>query len=92
MLKDAQCKLACANAIASTAILASEHFPRPTNEWEAKPCNQKTWTAWKTHYRAAHLPRKQLLLASGCSTATQGMAHIAMFDTTIQPDTLDRLN
>ena len=31
--------------IASTAILASKHFPRPTDEWEAKPRIQKTWAA-----------------------------------------------
>eukprot|EP00804_Cyclotella_cryptica_P004398 CCRYP_006813-RA/>CCRYP_006813-RA protein AED:0.15 eAED:0.15 QI:0/-1/1/1/-1/1/1/178/199 len=42
-------------AIASTAVLASNHFPRPTDDWEAKPAN-KTWTAWKTHYRAPTLP------------------------------------
>ena len=101
MLEDAQSKLTHANlpmsddqllAITSMAILASEHFPRPTNEWEAKPHNQKTWTAWKAHYHAAHLARKCLLLASRCSTATRGMAHATMFDTTIQPDTLNRLD
>eukprot|EP00804_Cyclotella_cryptica_P005381 CCRYP_017446-RA/>CCRYP_017446-RA protein AED:0.44 eAED:0.44 QI:0/-1/0/1/-1/1/1/0/181 len=46
MLEAAQRKLARANlpmsddqllAIASTAILASNHFPRPTDDWEAKP-------------------------------------------------------
>ena len=67
MLEEAQRKLERANlpmqdcnllAIASTAVLASEHYPRPTDEWEAKPRNQKTWDNWKTHYRAAHLARK----------------------------------
>ncbi len=84
MLEDAQCKLAWANlpmsndqllAIASTAVLASEHSPRPTDKWEAKPRNQKTWTAWKMHYRMAHIAHKCLLLISGCSAATGGMAH-----------------
>eukprot|EP00804_Cyclotella_cryptica_P029531 CCRYP_011303-RA/>CCRYP_011303-RA protein AED:0.44 eAED:0.44 QI:0/-1/0/1/-1/1/1/0/141 len=74
MLKAAQRKLARANlpmsddqllAIASTAILASNHFPRPTDDWEAKPRANKTWTAWKTHYRVAHIARKRQLLASG---------------------------
>ena len=46
MLEEAQRKLARANlpmsddqllATASTAVLASENFPRPTNEWEALP-------------------------------------------------------
>jgi len=73
-LEAAQRKLARANlpmsddqllAIASTAVLASNHFPRPTDDWEAKPRANKTWTAWKTHYRAAHIARKRQLLASG---------------------------
>ncbi len=67
MLEDVQRKLARVNlpmldnqllAIASTTVLASEHFPRHTGDWEALPCNNKTWTAWKAHYRAAHLARK----------------------------------
>jgi hypothetical protein len=88
-LLEAQRKLAHANlpmsndqllAIASTAILASGHFPCPTNEWEALPRVNKTWAgAWKTWYRAAHIARKcQLVLAAGSSsfrtvnTITQG--------------------
>ena len=55
-LKDAQHKLARTNlpmsndqllAIALTTVLASEHFPRQTDKWEAKQCNQTTWRAWK---------------------------------------------
>lgn len=54
MLKAAQHKLMQASrpmsdnqllAIASTAVLASNHFPCPTDDWEAKPCTNKTWTA-----------------------------------------------
>ena len=54
MLEDAQRKLARANlpmsddqllAIASTAILASDHFLRATDEWEALSRDHKTWTA-----------------------------------------------
>jgi hypothetical protein len=101
MLEDAQRKLARANlpmsddqllAIALTAVLASEHFPRPTDEWEALPRIQKTWTAWKTHYCAAHLARKCLLLASGRSTSTGNTAHAVTYDATLQPDTLNRLD
>jgi hypothetical protein len=53
MLEEAQGKLPRADlpmsddqllAIASTAVLLSEHFPRPTNQWEALPCTNKTWT------------------------------------------------
>ena len=65
MLEDAQHKLEHTNlpmanaqllAIASTAILASGDFPRPTDEWEAKTAATKTWTNWKAHYRAATQP------------------------------------
>ena len=52
-------------AIASTAVLASNQFPPPMDDWEAKPRATKTWTAWKTHYRTTHIARKQQLLASG---------------------------
>jgi hypothetical protein len=74
MLEAAQRNLAHANlpmsddkllAIASTAVLASNHFPHPTDDWEANPCMAKTWTAWKAHYHAAHIARKQQMLASG---------------------------
>ena len=73
MLEEAQRKLARANlpmadsnllAIASTAILASGNFPRPTDEWEALPTAARTWPAWKTHYRAAHIARKRQMLAA----------------------------
>ena len=57
-------------AIASTAVLASEHFPRPTDEWEALPQLQKTWPAWKTHYCAAHIACKQQMLAAVRSFGT----------------------
>jgi len=86
MMEDAQRKLARANlpmsddqlvAIASTAVLASNHFPRPTDEWEARPRAEKTWTEWKLHYRAAHLARKRQLLASGKTPTTYGSANAA---------------
>ena len=86
MLEDAQRKLARANlpmsddqllAIASTAILASDHFPRATDEWEALSHDRKTWTAWKAHYRAAHPAQKRQLLASGSTPHFHGTAHLA---------------
>jgi hypothetical protein len=75
MLEEAQRKLARANlpmsddqllAIASTLVLASDHFPRPTDEWEARPRATKTWPAWKLHYRAAHLARKRHNFSNSC--------------------------
>ena len=86
MLEKAQRKLARAQlpmsdnqllAIASTAVLASDHFPRPTDEWEALPRHHKTWTAWKAHYRAAHTARKRQLLAAGTAPHRRGEAHMA---------------
>ena len=101
MLEEAQRKLARTNlpmsddqllAIASTSILASGHFPRPTDEWEALPRAAKTWIAWKAHYRAAHIARKRQMLAAGKS----GTAHAAMAvesaEETIAPETFARLD
>jgi hypothetical protein len=97
--KRGQRKLARANlpmsddqllAIASTAVLASGHFPRPTDEWEALPWANKTWAAWKTRYRAAHIARKHQLLAS--SHSLQGMANSATQGDTITPDVFSRLD
>ena len=61
-------------AIASTAVLAANDFPRPTDDWEAKPRANKTWTAWKTHYHAAHIAQKHQLLASGATPVPWGIA------------------
>lgn len=102
MLEDAQRKLARARlpmsndqllAIASTAVLASEHYPRPTDDWEAKPREEKTWTAWKAHYRAAHLARKRQQLAAN-QAPYHGAAHTAMAsnDMPITPDTFAKLD
>jgi len=102
MLEEAQRKLARANlpmlddqllAIALTAVLASEHFPRPTDEWEALPRANKMWLAWKAHYRAAHIARKWQQLAAGHTTSHHGGAH-AVVSTLFpgDPMTLDRLD
>ncbi len=102
MLEEAQRKLARANlpmlddqllAIASTSILTSGHFPRPTDDWEALARNNKTWTAWKTHYRAAHIARKRQMLAAGATSST-GLANAVTGgdDPTISPDTFARLD
>jgi len=96
MLEEAQRKLSRAElpmidaqllAIASTAVLASDHFPRPTDEWEARPRNLKTWTAWKTHYRAAHIARKRQQLAAGTAYSV-----MEVDDAAITPETFARLD
>jgi hypothetical protein len=78
-------------AIASTAVLGSGHFPRPTDEWEALPNANKTWTQWKHHYRAAHIARKRQMLAAGAPAF--GAANTVTADnTTITPDTFAQLD
>jgi hypothetical protein len=82
-------------AIASTAILASGHYPRPTDEWEALPNAGKTWAAWKTHYRTAHVARKRQMLAAGKTTTSSfGAANAVTMvdDATISDTTLTRLD
>ena len=101
MLEDAQRKLERGNlpmtddqllAIASTAVLASEHFPRPTDEWEALPRASKTWGAWKTHYRAAHIARKRQMLAANNPTFG-GTANAATpANDYLTPETFTRLD
>jgi hypothetical protein len=63
-------------AIASTAVLGSQQYPRATEDLEALVTSTKTWTAWKNAYRAAHIARKCQLLASGTSKPFGG-AHAA---------------
>lgn len=100
MLEDAQRKLARAQlpmgdrqllAIASTAVLAAQHFPRTTDEWEALAPALKTWPTWKVKYRAAHIARKRQLLAAGTSEPL-GRAHAVTTDTGLGADTFDKLD
>ena len=74
MLEDAQKKakragMPIANIelvmMASTAVLAAQHFPREVDDWEGLPSNARTWVAWKTAFRLAHLKRQRQILASG---------------------------
>ena len=109
MLEDAQRKLARAHlpmtddqllAIASTAVLASQHFPRATDDWEARPRATKTWAHWKTQYRAAHTARKRQLLAAGTTGTGEPLgghthaANAAQLDPNnlLTPDAFTRLD
>jgi hypothetical protein len=51
--------------MASVAVLAAQHFPRKVDNWEGLPSASRTWTAWKTAFRLAHVKRQQQILASG---------------------------
>ena len=74
MLEDAQKKAKRAGMpiadielvmMASAAVLAAQHFPREVDDWEGLPASSRTWTAWKTAFRLAHLKRQRQILASG---------------------------
>jgi hypothetical protein len=51
-------------ATASSQVFKSMHFPEATREWERLPVASKTWAAWQTKYREAHIERKLLLMAN----------------------------
>jgi hypothetical protein len=74
LLEDAQHKAARAclpvtnqtlTALASTALLAADTFPRTTELWEKLDPTDKTWTAWKTAYLAVQKKRANPLRATG---------------------------
>jgi hypothetical protein len=74
MLEDAQKKAKRASMpiadielvmMASAAVLAAQHFPRKVDDWEGLPAPARTWAAWKTAFRLAHLKRQRQILASG---------------------------
>ena len=54
-------------ATASLQVYASLHFPEATREWEQLPPASRTWAAWQTKYRQAHIERKRLLLVNANS-------------------------
>jgi hypothetical protein len=101
MLEEAQCKLGQAQlpmsdrqllVIASTAVLAAQHFPRTTDEWEALVPGLKTWPTWKLKYQAAHIAPKQQLLASGMAKPL-GRAHaVTSVSDTLSAETFDKLD
>jgi hypothetical protein len=74
MLEDAQKKAKRAGMpiadielvmMALAAVLAAQHFPREVNDWEGLPSSARTWAAWKTAFRLAHVKRQRQILASG---------------------------
>ncbi len=96
MLEDAQKKAQCAGMpiadieivmMASAAVLASRHIPCEVDDWEGLPAAARTWTAWKTAFRLAHLKRQRQILASGGGKPLGG-AHGVM---SALPPAMDRL-
>jgi hypothetical protein len=51
--------------LASTALLAADTFPPPTEVWEELDPANKTWAAWKTAYLAPNKKRANRLCATG---------------------------
>jgi len=51
--------------MASAAVLSAQHFPREVDDWEGLTPAARTWPAWKTAFRLAHLKRQRQMLASG---------------------------
>ena len=58
--------------MASAAVLSAQHFPREVDDWEGLPLGSRTWLAWKTAFRLAHLKRQQQILASGGGEPLRG--------------------
>ena len=82
MLEDAQKKAKRAGMpiadvelvmMASAAVLAAQHFPREVDDWEGLPTPNRTWLAWKTAFRLAHLKRQRQILASGGGNHSAGL-------------------
>ncbi len=99
LLKDAQRKAARAHLpvtnqtltiLASTTLLATNTFPRTTELWEELDPADKTWTAWKTAYLAAHKKRANRLRATGRADYL-GRANLA-HTTTLNPGLLDSID
>ena len=51
--------------MASTAVLAAQHFPREVDDWEGLPAIDCSWRAWKVAFHLTHIKRQRQLQASG---------------------------
>jgi hypothetical protein len=99
LLEDAQRKAARAclpvtdhtlTVLAFTALLAADTFPCTTELWEELDPADKTLTAWKTAYLAAHKKRSNCLHATGGADYL-GHANSA-HTTTLNPGLLDSID
>jgi hypothetical protein len=86
MLEDAQKKAKRAGMpiadiklvmMASVAVLMAQHFPPEVDDWEGLPSTLRTWAAWKTAFRLAHLKRQHQILALGGEEPLGG-AHVVL--------------
>ena len=90
--KRAQMPIADAEIVmmVSAAVLAVQHFPREVENWEGLPAVLRTWTAWKTAFRLAHLKRQRQILASKRGEPLGG-AHVAIPVSRAMEAALDKL-
>ncbi len=58
--------------MALTAVLSAQHFHREVDDWEGLASSTRTWTAWKTAFRLAHIKCQNQILASGGSQPLSG--------------------
>ena len=58
--------------MALMAVLVAQHFPREVDDWEGLASSARTWTAWKTAFRLAHIKCQRQILASGGSQPLSG--------------------
>ena len=52
-------------AIATGSLLSSGSFPKQRPDWDSLPRSNKTWTAWKTAFRAHQLTLERAQRATG---------------------------
>ena len=64
------------------------HFPHEVDDWEGLPALGRTWAAWKTTFRSAHLKRQCQILATGGGEPLGGAHGVLPMD---PPAMLDRL-
>jgi hypothetical protein len=76
--------------LASTPLLVANTFPRTTDLWEELDPADKTWTAWKAAYLAAHKKRANHLRTTGGADYL-GRANSA-HTTTLNPNLLDSID
>jgi hypothetical protein len=76
--------------MASAAVLAVQHFPREVDDWEGLQASARTWSAWKTTFRLAHLKRQRQILATKGAEPLGG-AHAAIPMTGQMEAALDNL-
>ena len=69
--------------IATKAMLTTEQCPRANKTWEELNVDEKTWTAWKTLYRAA--AKKAAITA----TAARGRDHFGAANTATESQSED---